>query len=250
MPDSNRDAQFLFRLLGGLVLKRSVDIVIAGMLFAFTLPILAIAAIVIKLDSKGPVIFHQVRMGRAFKQFQLLKLRTMRLSSDGPAITLGADARITRTGRWLRWLKFDELPQLWNVLHGSMSIVGPRPVIPELTLEFRREYEQLLKVRPGLTDPASIKYCREAEFLAGIPEPLKYFKTVVTPDKLRISMDYLARADVISDFGVMVKTAMVLYVDDTWPRSMSRVGVQLPKPVKGLEESAEEYVGIVSSRVA
>jgi lipopolysaccharide/colanic/teichoic acid biosynthesis glycosyltransferase len=131
-----------------------------------------------------------------------------------------------------------------------MSIVGPRPVIPELTVEFRSQYEQLLKVRPGLTDPAAIKYCREAEFFAGIPEPFRYFKAVVTPDKLRISIEYLARADVMSDFGVMLKTAMVLYVADTWPRSRSRSDAQVAKPVNGDEESTERYIAIVANRVA
>jgi lipopolysaccharide/colanic/teichoic acid biosynthesis glycosyltransferase len=193
------------------VLKRSVDIALAGFLFAVTLPFLAIAAIIIKLDSEGPVLFLQARMGRRFRRFQLLKLRTMRLSGEGSAYTLGADPRITRAGRWLRWLKFDELPQLWNVLRGDMSLVGPRPVIPELTLEFKRAYDGLLEVRPGLTDPAAIKYCREAEFLAQVPEPLKYFKTVVTPDKLRLSQDYLERATVWSDFGVMAGTAVALF---------------------------------------
>ena len=232
------------------MLKRSVDIVLAGMLFVFTLPILAIAAIAIKLDSEGPVIFRQDRMGRGFKRFQLLKLRTMRPCCEGSAYTLGADSRITRAGRWLRWLKFDEFPQLWNVLRGDMSIVGPRPVIPELTFEFRWEYERLLMVRPGLTDPAAIKYCREAEFFAGIPEPFKYFKAVVTPDKLRISMDYLAKADVMSDFGVMVKTAMVLYVVDTCPRSKSRAKERIAETVKQVEGSTEGYIEIAANRVA
>jgi lipopolysaccharide/colanic/teichoic acid biosynthesis glycosyltransferase len=232
------------------VLKRSVDIVLSGILFALALPILAIASVVIKMDSRGPAIFRQDRMGRGFRRFQLLKLRTMQLSRDGPAITLGADSRITRSGRWLRWLKFDELPQLWNVLRGDMSMVGPRPVIPQLTMEFRWEYERLLKVRPGLTDPAAIKYCREAEVLASVPEPLKYFKTVVTPDKLRISMDYLPKADVLSDFGVMVKTAVVLYPCDWWPRSRLRVRAKVAKPVKGVQGCAEGYIEIAANRVA
>jgi lipopolysaccharide/colanic/teichoic acid biosynthesis glycosyltransferase len=218
------------------VLKRSVDIVLGGLLFAVTLPLLVIAAIVIKLDSRGPVIFHQARMGRGFRRFRLLKLRTMQSCVHGSAYTVGTDSRITRAGRWLRWLKFDELPQLLNVLRGDMSIVGPRPVVPELTMEFRWEYEQLLKVRPGLTDPAAIKYCREAEFLAAIPEPLRYFKTVVTPDKLRISLDYLTKADVLSDFGVMVETAVALYPTDWWPRFRPSAIAKVAKPVSRVEE--------------
>jgi lipopolysaccharide/colanic/teichoic acid biosynthesis glycosyltransferase len=193
------------------VFKRSVDIALAALLLTVVLPFIALAAIFIKLDSAGPVLFRQRRVGREFKQFQLLKLRTMTLSS-GPPFTLGADPRITRIGGWLRRFKLDELPQLWHVLCGQMSLVGPRPVVPELTLEFKPDYDRLLSVRPGLTDPASLKYFREAEVLAMVPDPLLYFKTVVTPDKLRISRAYLRRATVWSDLGILAQTGVALLV--------------------------------------
>jgi lipopolysaccharide/colanic/teichoic acid biosynthesis glycosyltransferase len=193
------------------VLKRSLDILLAALLLTLALPFLALAAITIKWDSEGPVIFRQIRMGRNFKCFELWKLRTMRHSSSGLAYTLGADPRITRSGRWLRWFKIDELPQLWNVLRGDMSMVGPRPVVPELTTEFKKAYEQLLRARPGLTDPATLKYCHEAEMLTAIADPLGYFKTVVTPDKLRISQAYRQRANTWSDLGVMAETALILF---------------------------------------
>jgi lipopolysaccharide/colanic/teichoic acid biosynthesis glycosyltransferase len=200
------------------VLKRSVDITLAALLLIAALPVLGIAAISIKVDSDGPVFFRQTRMGRRFRCFQLLKLRTMRTSDVGPAYTLGEDPRITRAGRWLRWLKLDELPQLWNVLRGEMSLVGPRPVIPELTLEFKRAYDRLLEVRPGLTDPATLKYCRENEVLALVPDPLEYFKKVLTPDKLRISQAYLEYASAWSDLGVMIGTALALFPSNWRPR--------------------------------
>jgi lipopolysaccharide/colanic/teichoic acid biosynthesis glycosyltransferase len=209
------------------VLKRSVDIALAGLLLTVTFPVLAIASIIVKLDSEGPVIFRQVRMGRRFRHFQLLKLRTMRSCSPGLAYTLGEDPRITRAGRWLRWFKFDELPQLWNVLRGDMSLVGPRPVVPELTMEFKHAYDLLLEVRPGLTDPATLKYCRESELLALVPDPLSFFKTVVTPDKIRISRAYLERASVWSDLGVMVGTAFALIP--------SRLQPLLSRPVSAAE---------------
>jgi lipopolysaccharide/colanic/teichoic acid biosynthesis glycosyltransferase len=192
------------------VLKRSVDISLSGLLLAVSLPLIAIAAILIKLDSAGPVIFRQARTGRGFRRFQLLKLRTMRMGAVGSPFTLGADPRITGAGRWLRKFKIDELPQLWNVLRGDMSLVGPRPVVPELTAEFRQAYARLLEVRPGLTDPATLKYCCETEILTHVPEPLRYFKTVVTPDKLRISEAYLEDANVWSDLAVMARTVVVL----------------------------------------
>jgi lipopolysaccharide/colanic/teichoic acid biosynthesis glycosyltransferase len=193
------------------VLKRSVDIFLSAMLLTASLPFLAFAAILIKLDSPGPVIFRQVRTGRRFRRFQLLKLRTMQADAGGSPYTLGADPRITPAGRWLRKFKLDEVPQLWNVLRGEMSLVGPRPVVPELTAEFPRAYTRLLEVRPGLSDPATLKYCHEAEILALVPEPLRYFKTAVTPDKLRISQAYLERANLWSDLGVMARTVCLLF---------------------------------------
>jgi lipopolysaccharide/colanic/teichoic acid biosynthesis glycosyltransferase len=187
-----------------------MDIVLSVFLLIVALPILAAAAIAIKIDSEGPVFFVQPRMSRGFKRFALIKLRTMRIRCDGAAYTLGADPRITYVGHWLRWSKVDELPQLWNVLRGEMSMVGPRPVIPQLAFEFVKAYLHLLEVRPGLTDPASMKYCREEELLALFPDPLRHFKTVLTPDKLRISAAYLDHATVWSDLGVLVGTALAL----------------------------------------
>jgi lipopolysaccharide/colanic/teichoic acid biosynthesis glycosyltransferase len=193
------------------VLKRCVDIVLSVSLLIVAVPILAAAAIAIEFDSEGPVFFVQARMGRGFRRFALFKLRTMRVNCEGTAITLGVDPRITRVGHWLRWSKVDELPQLWNVLRGEMSMVGPRPVIPELAFEFVKSYLRLLEVRPGLTDPASMKYCREEELLALFPDPLRHFKTVITPDKLRISAAYLDHSTVRSDLRVLIGTALALF---------------------------------------
>jgi lipopolysaccharide/colanic/teichoic acid biosynthesis glycosyltransferase len=209
----------------GFVLKRSVDIALAGVLLIVSLPILAVAAIAIKLDSQGPVLFCQARMGRKFRRFRILKLRTMYAGIQGRAFTVCEDPRVTRTGRWLRWLKVDELPQLWNVIRGEMSLVGPRPVVPELALEFERAYCRLLEVRPGLTDPATLKYCREEAFLVLIPDPLEYFKAVLTPDKLRISAAYLEHANVWSDLGVLAATVLCLVPGNWRPRFMRAWGV-------------------------
>ena len=140
--------------------KRSVDIALAGLLLAVSLPFLAIAAIIIKLDSAGPVIFRQVRTGRHFRSFELLKLRTMRDTCGGTPYTLGADQRITRSGRWLRCFKLDELPQLWNVLCGDMSLIGPRPERPEFMPQLEQAiplYRYRLHARPGITGFAQIQ---------------------------------------------------------------------------------------------
>jgi lipopolysaccharide/colanic/teichoic acid biosynthesis glycosyltransferase len=202
----------------GFVLKRGVDIALAALLLTVSLPLLAMAAIAIKLDSEGPVLFRQARMGRRFRRFQIWKLRTMVNCRRGPAYTLSEDPRITRAGRWLRRHKVDELPQLWNVIRGEMSLVGPRPVVPELALECRQAYKRLLKVRPGLTDPATLKYCHEEESLSLVPDPHRFYKTIVVPDKLRISAAYLEHANLRSDLGVMARTALVLVPASWLPR--------------------------------
>lgn len=192
------------------MLKRAIDILAASVFLVITLPVLTFAGVLIRLDSPGPAIFCQPRMGRRFRPFRLYKLRTMRIVADGPAYTLATDPRITATGRWLRRFKIDELPQLWNVLRGDMSIVGPRPVVPELAVEFDCAYRELLTVRPGLTDPASVKYCREAEILRRVADPDTYFKTVAIPEKIRISRDYLEHASVWSDAVIVLQTFLAL----------------------------------------
>ena len=204
------------------MLKRGVDIALSGLLLMVSLPLVAAAAIAVKLDSEGPAFFCQARMGRGFKIFQIWKLRTMRRANDGPVYALAEDPRVTRVGRWLRRFKVDELPQLWNVARGEMSLVGPRPVVPELALEFRPAYERLLEVRPGLTDPATVQYCREAELLALATDPLHHFKTVVTPDKLRISAAYLQRANLWSDLGLLARTVLALFQVNFRPRWVQR----------------------------
>jgi lipopolysaccharide/colanic/teichoic acid biosynthesis glycosyltransferase len=201
------------------VFKRTIDVSLSFALLMLSLPVLACAAIAIKLDSEGPVFFRQARMGRGFGCFRILKLRTMRVQNGGPTCTSAEDPRITRAGRWLRWLKVDELPQLWNVLRGDMSLVGPRPMVPELTLEFRQFYTPLLAVRPGLTDPATLKYCREDELLSHVADQADFYKAVLMPDKLALSAAYLERATVWTDFGVLARTAFAL-VPHTWmPRA-------------------------------
>lgn len=192
--------------------KRMLDALMSLFLLFAVLPILVIATVLIKIDSPGPVFFSQLRMGRGFRPFRLFKLRTMKMELEGSAITLGEDPRITRVGKWMRNLKIDEFPQLWNVLRGEMSFVGPRPVILELAEEFRSSYERLLVVRPGLTDPATLLYANEVEILSKVEQPMHYFRTVLTPHKLKLSEDYLQKANLGSDFLLIAKTVKSLIV--------------------------------------
>jgi lipopolysaccharide/colanic/teichoic acid biosynthesis glycosyltransferase len=220
------------------VLKRGIDVAMAALMLLLCLPLLVVCAILIKIDSGGPVLFRQARMGRGFGTFTLLKLRTMRDGGQGPAFTLGPDARITRAGRWLRRWKLDELPQLWNVVRGEMSLVGPRPVIPELAFEFAQDYAVLLRVRPGLTDPATVRYCREAEILSAVADPLQHFKTVVTPDKLRISRQYVQQATIGQDFAVLFKTALAL-MSPVQPRVPAPGSQRLLQPVSPVSSNQD-----------
>lgn len=210
--------------IGGTVVKRTVDIVVSAVLLLLALPVLLVASIVIRCTSPGPVLFRQVRMGRGFRPFEILKLRTMAHAQAGLAYTLGHDPRITPFGKWLRRTKLDELPQLWNVLRGDMSLVGPRPVLPELTEEFHEDYALLLRVRPGLTDPASLKYSQEARLLAQTSDPMQFFKTVLTPDKIRISCEYLEQANLWTDSVTIAMTAVIC----CFP-TLSRVYGELPE---------------------
>ena len=148
-------------------MKRLFDIVAAGIGLLAISPLMLLAAFLIKVDSPGPIFFKQERVGRGFRPFLIYKFRTMvqDASRRRSSITVGADPRITRIGRFLRKTKFDELPQLINVLKGEMSLVGPRPEVPRYVEMFRKDYEEILRVRPGITDPASLKYQDEAEIL-------------------------------------------------------------------------------------
>ena len=214
--------------------KRGFDIVCALFLLAAAIPILAIAAIVIKLDSTGPALFRQERMGRRQRIFRLYKLRTMVSGAHGPAYTPSADPRLTRVGGWLRRFKIDELPQLWNVLRGEMSMVGPRPVVPQIAREFGRAYAGLLAVRPGLTDPASLKYCNEADLLKSVADAERHFKKVITPDKIRISTAYMQRATLWSDLGVIAGTGLAIalpFVRKRYCRSAAPLPQIVRRPV-------------------
>ena len=151
-------------------------------------------------------------MGRNATPFTIYKLRTMRLSVIGPAYVRDNDPRITRFGRWLRRSKLDELPQLWNVLRGDMSLVGPRPVAPEVAEAFSRQYQELLKDRPGLTDPATLKYSNESVTLARAVCPADCFAQEIMPDKLRLSAAYARQATFWGDLALIGKTIGVVAV--------------------------------------
>jgi lipopolysaccharide/colanic/teichoic acid biosynthesis glycosyltransferase len=166
-------------------------------------------AVWVKLDSRGPVMFRQERVGRFGRTFRIHKFRTMRVDAPalGPQITIGDDARITRSGRWLRASKVDELPQLWDVLRGAMSLVGPRPEVPRYVALYPAELRALvLSVRPGITDPASLSFRNESELLARAADPEREYVEVVMPMKLGLAADYVRNASLMGDIRLILAT--------------------------------------------
>ncbi len=191
------------------IVKRGFDLVAAGGALVVSLPAIAVIAMAVRLDTPGPVLFRQLRIGRDQRPFYILKFRTMVDRPDVPGhdITLHRDPRITRTGEFLRHWKLDELPQLWNVFRGDMSIVGPRPEVPRyVELYPRLLRDVVLSVRPGITDPASIKYRSEADMLAGAVDPDQMYREVILPDKLELAAAYARSISFGRDLRIIVQT--------------------------------------------
>ncbi|MFG6486778.1 sugar transferase [Roseateles sp. BYS78W] len=188
------------------MIKRLFDVLCSALGLLLLAPALLLIALWIKLDSKGPALFRQTRVGRYGVPFTIHKFRTMRVE-PGAAITVGVDPRITRAGRVLRASKLDELPQLWDVLRGAMSLVGPRPELPRYVELYPQDLrERVLSVRPGVTDPASLAFSHEAELLAAASDPEREYREVILPAKLRLSADYAAKASLVTDLRLILRT--------------------------------------------
>jgi lipopolysaccharide/colanic/teichoic acid biosynthesis glycosyltransferase len=176
--------------------------------------VLLAVAVWVKLDSPGPVIFRQWRIGRHGVPFRIHKLRTMVADAArrGGAITIGDDPRITPAGRWLRSTRIDELPQLIDVLAGHMSLVGPRPEVPEYVALYPPQLrDKVLSVRPGLTSPAALLFIDEAAQLARAADPRREYVEHILPAKLQCAADYAQRADLRSDLRVLARTVRAVW---------------------------------------
>lgn len=193
-----------------LVAKRSVDIL--GSLLGLSLlsPLLITAALTVKIDSPGPILFRHERVGLRGRRFRLLKFRSMTHGSSGREVTVAGDARVTRVGRLLRRTKVDELPQLWNVLVGDMSLVGPRPEVPRYVELFADAYEEILEVRPGLTDFAAIEFRDEEGVLAAAVDPEAEYRRVVLPAKIALYRRYLAERSMRTDLVILARTVLAV----------------------------------------
>ena len=193
-------------------MKRLFDIVASGLGLIVLSPLFILVAIWIKLDSEGPVFFRQVRVGRYNKDFRIFKFRSMRVGSDkGSQVTIGGrDPRVTRSGYFIRKFKIDELPQLINVFIGDMSLVGPRPEVRHYVNYWTPEQMHVLDVRPGITDPASIKYRNENELLEKADDPEKFYIEVIMQEKILLYLQYVKNVSLGNDIRLIFKTLWVI----------------------------------------
>lgn len=194
--------------------KRALDLALAAAGLVVAAPLLLGTAALILLFDGGPVLFRQERVGRGFRPFRIYKFRTMRAGGGGPALTRGSsDPRVTRLGRLLRDTKIDELPQLLNVLRGEMSLVGPRPEVPRFVELFRADYEEILTVRPGITDFAAIRFRDEAAVLDGFADPEQGYVASLLPEKLRMYREYIRSVGLSTDLKILLATVWKVGVD-------------------------------------
>jgi lipopolysaccharide/colanic/teichoic acid biosynthesis glycosyltransferase len=193
-------------------MKRGFDIIASAVGLILLAPVFGIAVLAIRLTSGSPVIFRQKRMGRGFRPFTIYKFRTMVVDAPlkGGSITSHRDSRITPIGAIMRKFKVDELPQLVNVLKGDMSLVGPRPEMPEFVRQFEQDYRVILRIRPGITDLASLKYHNESEVLAKYENPSEAYVRCILPDKLSLSKEYVNRSSFLFDIELILRTLLKL----------------------------------------
>ena len=189
-------------------IKRIFDFLLSFFGIIILSPIFIIVSIAIKLDSKGSILFLQKRVGRYGKEFNIYKFRTMVTDAEklGKQITVGKDNRITRVGAFLRKFKIDELPQLFNVLKGDMSLVGPRPEVPKYVALYNEEQRKVLDIRPGITDMASLRYKDENDILGKVDNPEEYYINVIMKDKLNLNLEYIEKSNVFFDIYLILKT--------------------------------------------
>lgn len=195
--------------------KRILDLFLATVSLVVTAPLIALLALLIRVTSPGPVFFRQLRSGKDGQAFQLIKFRTMRWEpgDQGPKVTRAGDSRVTRIGRILRKWKFDELPQLWNVVRGDMSFVGPRPDVPEYLATLSKAQAAILSLRPGLTGEATLQYRHEERLLSLVTEEdlNRFYCSRILPEKVQLDLDYAHHARFVSDVGILVRTFRAIW---------------------------------------
>lgn len=190
-----------------MLIKRIFDLVSSGIGIILLSPLLLVIALCIKLDSKGPIIFKQVRVTQFGREFKIFKFRTMKVNSESQGqLTVGKDSRITKVGNILRKTKLDELTQLFNVFWGDMSLVGPRPEVPKYVALYTEEQREILKVKAGITDYASIYFSDENELLEGKKNPEQYYIDEIMPKKIEMNKKYIQEISMITDIKIIFLT--------------------------------------------
>mgnify|MGYP001358709937 FL=1 len=188
-------------------MKRIFDILISSIGLISLTPLFVIISTIIKLSSKGPIFFVQERVGKNGHIFSMIKFRSMTIQQDHlSTISIYGDSRITNFGFFLRKYKLDELPELFNVLKGDMSLVGPRPDVPGYADKLVGEAKLILLLRPGITGPATLKYANEEKILASCNDPVKYNDEIIYPDKVKINLDYYYNNSIWIDFKIIFAT--------------------------------------------
>lgn len=200
------------------MLKWIFDMVMAAAGLLALWPVLAVVAVLIRVRMPGgPVIFRQRRVGRGGRLFTMYKFRSMTVGHGGSSVSVAGESRITPLGHVLRRYKLDELPELWNVLIGDMSLVGPRPDVPGYADRLTGEDRDVLRLRPGITGPASLKYANEEEILALVDDPQRYNDEVIFPDKVRINLQYYRSHSLAGDIKLILATIFRSYSDTATP---------------------------------
>lgn len=209
-PISARQARTTFYRRRG---KRLVDAAVSFLALLFLSPFLVVIAILVKLTSHGPALYWQERVGKDGRVFRMAKFRSMIANAHrkGRPITAAGDERVTRVGALLRKLKIDEVPQLWNVLRGEMSLVGPRPEVPLYVQLYTPAQRRVLSVAPGITDPASIAYRHEEQILSASDDPETLYREAVLPHKLALNLDYIRRMSFSLDVTLIFQTLASIF---------------------------------------
>jgi lipopolysaccharide/colanic/teichoic acid biosynthesis glycosyltransferase len=189
------------------MMKRAVDFVMSLLGLVILSPFFAVIALLVKIHDRGPVFFVQTRVGQGGRPFRMFKFRSMTMGSDkGAALTVGQDPRITPVGHFLRRGKIDELPQLINVLRGEMSLVGPRPEIEKFVACYSTDQREVLRLKPGITDPASFAFFDESDLLSQVADPERFYQDQLMGEKIRINLDYAERANLLTDTLLILAT--------------------------------------------
>ena len=224
-----------------LIVKRGFDLIASGLALLLLSPLILTSAIAVRLTSTGPVFFKQTRVGKSRREFRLIKFRTMRMNAEtsGPSVTARGDTRITPVGRFLRRTKLDELPELWNVLIGDLSLVGPRPEVPRYAATYLPEWERIFSIRPGITDPATLQFRDEEAVLEAAQDSEAAYVNVVIPMKVKLALDYVDNWTIRLDLKLLILTVWAITLGRVLARPDRRMAEEAILAVRKFEETGK-----------